>query len=376
MSVVVIAPDKFKGSLAAADVAAALRRGLLARRGDLEVRSAPVADGGEGTLQAAIAAGFEPVAVTASGPRGEPVATRYARRGSTAVVEMADVSGLSRLPGPPGSPDALGATSRGTGDVLKAALDAGCRQIVLGIGGSACTDGGAGMVQALGGRVLGSDGGEVAPGGAALGRLAGVDLSGLVPTLAQAQVVVACDVYSPLTGPHGAAAVYGPQKGATPDDVRVLDAALARWADAVAAASGADRRDEPGAGAAGGVGFAALAVLGATLRPGIELVLELLGFDELLRGVQLVITGEGSLDAQSLNGKAPIGVARAAQRLGVPVVAVCGRCVLNVDEVAGAGFRQVYALSDLEADPARSMRNAAALLERVGAAIAGTLPSR
>jgi glycerate kinase len=215
---------------------------------------------------------------------------------------------------------------------------------------------------------------EVAPGGAALGRLAGVDLSGLTPALAQARIVVACDVDNPLTGPTGAAAVYGPQKGATPDDVRVLDAALTRWADAVAAASATDARHAPGAGAAGGVGFAALAMLGATLRPGIELVLELLRFDELLRGADLVITGEGSLDAQSLSGKAPIGVARAAQRLGVPVVVVCGRCVLSRHDVAAAGIRQVYALSDIEPDQARSMRAAAALLEGAGVSIARTLP--
>jgi glycerate kinase len=314
--------------------------------------------------------------VTATGPLGEPVVTRYARRGATAVIEMADVSGLGRLTGRPRPQDALGATSRGTGDVLRAALDAGCRRIVLGIGGSACTDGGAGMVQALGVRVTDAEGAEIAPGGAALGRLAGVDLSGLDPALAHAQIVVACDVNNPLTGPHGAAAVYGPQKGATPEDVRVLDVALSRWADAVAEASGVDPRDEPGAGAAGGVGFAALALLGATLRPGIGIMLELLRFDELLRGADLVVTGEGSLDLQSLHGKAPIGVARAAQRLGVPVVAVCGRCVLSPDDLAAAGISRMYALSDLEPDQVRSMRDAAVLLERVGATIAGILPVR
>jgi glycerate kinase len=187
MPVVVLAPDKFKGSLGAADVARALHRGLLTGRSDVETRSAPVADGGEGTFEAAVAAGFDPVPVTATGPRGGQVATRYARRGPTAVVEMADVSGLGRLPRAPTPEDALMSTSRGTGEVIKAALDAGCRQIVLGIGGSACTDGGAGMVQALGVRVTDADGVEVALGGAALGRLAGVDLSGLTPALTHAR---------------------------------------------------------------------------------------------------------------------------------------------------------------------------------------------
>jgi glycerate kinase len=374
VSLVLLAPDKFKGSLSAIEVAGALRRGLLARRPELDVRELPVADGGEGTLDAARAAGFDAVPVTATGPTGAPVLTWYARRGDSAVVELADVSGLSRLAHPPTSHDALRATSRGTGEVLRAALDAGCRDIVLGIGGSACTDGGAGMVQALGAQLTDDTGTSLPPGGAALARLTSIELGAVRSALRGARLVVACDVDNPLTGDFGAAAVYGPQKGATSDDVRALDAALTRWADAVAAATGSDRRAEPGAGAAGGVGFAALALLGATLRPGIELVLELVGFSAALQAADLVITGEGSLDRQSLHGKAPIGVARAAQRHGVPVTAVCGQRSVSDEDLRGAGIGQVHALLDLQPDLATSMADAAGLLEVVGARIADVGP--
>jgi glycerate kinase len=378
MPLVVVAPDKFKGSLSAVEVAAALRRGLVSRRPRLEVRELPVADGGDGTVEAAVAAGYAPVAVTATGPTGDQVSTRYARRGTTAVVEMADVSGLGRLPewqSSPGSCEARTATSRGTGEVIRAALDAGCDRIVLGIGGSASTDGGAGLVQALGVRLLGADGAELAPGGAALLGLVRIDASELLPALATAQVVVACDVDNPLTGAAGAAAVYGQQKGADPDDVEVLDAALGHWADVVAQVTGRDRRAERGAGAAGGVGFAALALLGAELQPGIRLMLELLDFQTHLRGADLVLTGEGSLDRQSLHGKAPVGVARAARAQGIPVVVVCGRRLIDDAELEGTGIQQVHALVDLEPDPALSMANAAALLEVVGARIAGAMPT-
>lgn len=362
---VVVAPDKFKGSLTALEVGGAVARGLRTVRPGLTVDVVPVADGGDGTLAAAVAAGFESVPVVASGPTGEPVKTAFARHGQLAVVEMADVSGLSRLPG--GALRPLDATSRGTGEVIGAAVDAGCRTIVLGVGGSACTDGGAGLVQALGARVLDADGGELGPGGAALDRVDSVDLVPMRERLRGVEVVVACDVDNPLTGESGAAHVYGPQKGAEPDQVLALDGALARWADAVATATGDDRRTAPGAGAAGGVGFAAIALLDGRMRPGIDLVLELVGLDERLReGVRLVVTGEGSLDEQSLRGKAPVGVAARARAFGVPVVAVCGRTTLGSAELAAAGIEAAYALQDLEPDPVRSIADAAPLLERLG----------
>jgi glycerate kinase len=331
------------------------------------VVTVPVADGGDGTLAAAIAAGYESVPVTASGPTGLPVATSYARFGDRAVVEMADISGLSRLPS---GLAPLTASSRGTGEVMVAALDAGCRQLVLGIGGSAGTDGGAGLVSALGAGLFDADGQEIADGGAALAGIARLDLSGLHPALAGAEIVVACDVDNPLTGPNGAAAVYGPQKGASPDDIARLDGALDRWADAVAVATGTDFRDNPGSGAAGGVGFAAIALLGARLRPGIDLVLDLVGFHRQLVDANLVITGEGSLDEQTLSGKAPAGVAAAAVAAGIPVVAVCGRSLLTEEQWRAAGISAVYSLSDVEPDPSRSMANAAPLLERLAETIA------
>ena len=388
MTRVLIAPDKFKGSLTATEVAEAVRRGLVAaavRPGpvatagddadELDIHGLPVADGGDGTLDAAVAAGFERVTTTATGPTGDPVATAWARKGDTAVVEMADVSGLVRLPG--GRLEPMTATSRGTGELIVAALDAGVQRVVLGIGGSACTDGGAGVVQALGGRLLDPDGHELAQGGGALADLHSLDLSGLPERLAEVEFVVACDVDNPLTGPTGAAAVYGPQKGADEAQVRALDDGLTRFADLVAEGTGGDVRDTPGAGAAGGVGFAALAVLGATLRPGIDLMLELLDFERHLEGVDVVVVGEGSLDRQTLHGKAPVGVARMAHAAGARVVAVCGVRRLGDDELRAAGIDAAYALTDIEPDPERCMTDAAALLERVAReSLAGHVSSR
>ena len=371
---IVVAPDKFKGSLPAAQVAAAVAAGLrsgLARAGcpAAELVTIPVADGGEGTVDAAVAAGFERVPVTAAGPAGDPVRSGYARRGEVAVVELAGVCGLARLPG--GRPAPLAASSFGAGEVLRAALESGARRIVLGVGGSASTDGGAGLLQALGARVLGASGEVTAPmGGGALRDVAALDLTGLHTALHGAEIILAADVANPLTGADGAAEVYGPQKGASPAEMAVLAAGLRRWAAVVAATIGTDWSQVPGAGAAGGVGFATLAVLGATRRPGIELVLDLAGFETALDGADLVITGEGSLDTQSLAGKTPVGVARAAGRHGIDVVAVAGRSTLTAAELATAGIAAVYPLSDLEPDLERSRAEAAWLLRRVGQMIA------
>ncbi|MFC4942839.1 glycerate kinase [Pseudonocardia sp. GCM10023141] len=365
---VVLAPDKFKGSIPASRVAAHLRTGLLAALPGLAVVAVPVADGGDGTLDAAVSAGFTLVPVVASGPTGQPVRTGYARRDGVAVIELADVSGLGRLVG--GRPAPLTASSRGTGEVLAAALDTGCTRIVLGIGGSAGTDGGAGIVVALGGRLLDAAGRDIGDGGSALGAVADLDLSRLHPGLRTAEIVVACDVDNPLLGPTGAAAVYGPQKGADTGEVEELDAALGRWSAVVAATTGHDRASCPGAGAAGGVGFAALAVLGAVLQPGIDLVLDMVGFPRHLAGARLVITGEGSLDAQTLRGKAPAGVAAAARVAGVPVIAAAGRNALSDADLAASGIQGAYALTDIEADPARCMEHAGPLLERLAHRIA------
>lgn len=365
---VLVAPDKFKGSLDAADVAAAVARGIRRVDAEASVRCLPVADGGDGTLAAALAAGFERVPVEVSGPTGDAHESAFARSGSTAVVEMADACGLALLP-----PDGLApltASSRGLGDAVGAALDAGCREIVVGIGGSASTDGGSGMLSALGARVLGPDGEAVADGGAALADVTQLDLSGLHPALREARVVVACDVDNPLLGARGAAAVYGPQKGAGPGDVARLEDALARWADVVGATTGGDLRSAEGAGAAGGVGFAALAVLGADLSPGIDLVLDLVGFDDAVASCDLVVTGEGALDEQSLNGKAPIGVATRARAAGADVVAVCGQRALDDAALHGAGIAAAYALTEVEPDVATCIREPAPILEGLGEQIA------
>ncbi|WP_431893159.1 glycerate kinase [Nonomuraea sp. bgisy101] len=382
---VLVAPDKFKGSLTAAEVAARVSAGLGVPTVEL-----PVADGGDGTVDAAVACGFTRVTLNVTGPTGTQVPASYAWLPTAAahadadpypvaVIELAEASGLRRLPG---DAEPLTATSRGTGELVADAVRRGARRIVLGLGGSASTDGGAGMVQALGARLLDVEGDELARGGAALRDLAKIDISGFID-ISGVEFVVASDVDNPLLGPHGAAAVYGPQKGATPDEVVLLEGALGRLA-AVATQThgllGAVEHDgtprpmgvagAPGAGAAGGVGFAALAFLHAEIRPGIEYLLELLGFDDQVQGARLVITGEGSLDEQSLRGKAPVGVAQAAAKTGVPVIAVCGRRTLTDEALRAAGIEAAYALTDIEPDPARCMAEAGPLLERLAARVA------
>jgi glycerate kinase len=360
---VLVAPDKFKGSLTAVEVASAVAAGLSDVQPEVTVRTLPVADGGDGTVDAAVAAGFRRVQAPARGPTGLPITASYAVRGDTAVVELAEASGLQRLPG---DPVPLTATSAGAGDLIAAAVRAGCKRIVLGVGGSACTDGGAGMLTALGARFLDSTGRPLPAGGAALFWLARVDLSGMDPALRSVEFELASDVDNPLFGPRGAAAVYGPQKGANAEDVEVLDDALRHWAELV----GPEYADRPGAGAAGGVGFGAMAVLGARMRPGISLLMDLLGFSDALTGAKLVITGEGSLDRQTLSGKAPAGVARAAAEAGIPAVAVVGQCELSEVDLREAGFGCAYALTDLEPDPSRCMSDAWPLLRRLAHRIA------
>jgi glycerate kinase len=364
---VVVAPDKFKGSLSAPDVAHAVEAGLTRAVPGLTAVTVPVADGGEGTLEAAEAAGFLRVLVRVAGPTGEPLDSALGIRGRTAVVEMATASGLAVLPGR--VPAALEATSLGTGELVRAALDRGCTEVVLAVGGSACTDGGAGLLVGLGARLLDAQGRDLPPGGAALRNLDRVDLSGLDPRISHVRVVLASDVDNPLLGPKGAAAVYGPQKGASPDDVDVLEAGLRRWVAVLGDVLGtraAALAEEPSAGAAGGIGYASLVALGAVRRPGIDVVLDLVDFAGHLAGADLVITGEGSLDAQTLHGKAPAGVAAAARKAGIPVVAVAGRCLLAAADLRPAGIEATYALTDLEPDPERCMRKARPLLERLG----------
>lgn len=394
---VVLAPDKFKGSLTAPEVAAALATGIARVAPEAEIRQLPVADGGDGTVDIFVAAGWERIRVAAVGPTGAPTTASYAVRDGTAVVELAEVVGLVKLPGAQFDP--MYAGTYGLGLVLRDALDRGYHEIVLGLGGSASSDGGAGMLHALGLRILDADDNELPWGAAPLRRAHRIDYSGLHPAVASTTFTLASDVDNPLLGPHGAAAVFAPQKGADREQCAEIEAALSHWAELVRATRPATRgvagdgagtgrgRDRagsgvtepdgeidfarrPGAGAAGGTGFGAMAVLGARPRPGIEVVLELIGFSDAVRGADLVVTGEGALDEQTLRGKAPAGVAAAARGEGVTVVAVAGRCALSPERLRVAGIADCYPLTDLEPDPARSVADAAPLLSEIGARIA------
>ena len=342
----------------------------------------PVADGGEGTLDAAVGSGFTRRTAEVAGPTGDPVTAEFAVRGNAAVIEMAAASGLALLPagalfgGRPGPAAARTATSVGTGQLIRAALDVGCNRIILGVGGSANTDGGAGVLQGLGARFLDSEGRELPAGGAALACLDRIDFSGFDARLRDTRFVLASDVDNPLLGAQGAAVIFGPQKGATQQDVGMLDAALARFVEVLAREIGhraIKAAEAPGAGAAGGVGYAAIAVLAATRRPGIDVVLEFTGLADRLAGADLVITGEGSLDEQSLLGKTPMGVARAAIAQGVPVIAVYGHTSLTPEQQEDSGFRHVYALTSIVPSVEICMVEAGSLLERLGEDIAAQL---
>jgi glycerate 2-kinase len=371
---VVVAPDSFKGSLTAAEAADAIATGLRSAGGGLtlDLLERPVADGGEGTVAMLLAAGWRPRHRRVQGPIGAPVRATYALSPAgdpvpTAVVELATAARLSLLAG---GPDPLGASTYGVGELVAAALDDGVGRLVLGIGDSASTDGGTGLATALGVRFLDDRGCPLAPGGGALGGLHRVDVSGLDPRLRAVEVVVATDVDNPLTGLEGAARVYGPQKGATAQDVEVLEMGLARLAAVVRRNLGTDVEHVAGAGAAGGVGAGALAFLGARLTPGIDLLLDLVGFDEAIAGKDLVVTGEGSVDAQTLSGKAPLGVARRAHAAGVPVLVVAGRTDLSTAgraTLADLGVVSVRAMLDIEPDPGLAHRDAARLLAELSA---------
>ncbi|WP_207344592.1 glycerate kinase [Arthrobacter sp. E3] len=367
---IVLAPDKFKGSLSAPEVAQWLETGLRTAHPGLDIDLMPVADGGEGTVDAVVASGFSRVSTTVQGPTGQPITADFAVNGKVAVIEMAAASGLAVLPNGTFSP--LAASTFGTGQLVSAALDHGCTEIVLGVGGSATTDGGAGMLAALGVKFKDAAGRRLPSGGGALAKLTNIDLTGLDTRLGGVPLTLASDVDNPLLGPDGAAAVFAPQKGASEAHVKHLENALERYFRIMANALGTaavDAIDAPGSGAAGGTGYAALAVLSAMRRPGIEVILDLTGLAAKIDCADLVITGEGSLDEQSLFGKAPMGVATAARAAGVPVVAVCGRTTLSPETLAAAGFAHSYALTDIESDTDLCMKNAGALLTQIGALI-------
>jgi glycerate kinase len=372
---IVIAPDSFKESLTAPEVAAQIEAGFREIFPEADYLQLPMADGGEGTVEAMVAAtGGKIVPAAVTGPLGEEVDAFYGVTGDgkTAVIEMAAASGLALVPVHLRNP--LQTTSFGTGELIRHAVDAGLRNIIIGIGGSATNDGGAGMLQALGVHLLGDEGQEIGSGGQALEQLEKIDTGGLDPRLRQCRIQVACDVDNPLIGAKGASAVFGPQKGATPAMVAKLDENLARFAGLIARDLQKDVADIPGTGAAGGMGAALLAFLDAELRPGIEIVIEAVGLEASLRGASLVVTGEGRIDRQTIHGKTPVGVARVARRLGIPVIGIAGSLGADASAVYDHGLDAVFsvlgkpcllaeALAEAAGNVCRTARNVAATIK-------------
>ncbi len=371
---IVIAPDSFKESLSALQVATAIEAGMREVWPDATYVKVPMADGGEGTVQALIdALDGRRVAARVTGPLGQAVDAFYGMTGNgdLAVIEMAAASGLEGVPRDLRDPRT--ATSRGTGELILAALDAGARRFVLGVGGSATNDGGAGMLQALGVRLLDAAGHDIGPGGAALARLDRIDISGLDARVRAAEFRIACDVDNPLVGPHGASFVFGPQKGATPAMVGQLDAALAHYADIIRRDIGQDIAQLPGAGAGGGIAAAMVVFLHGRLRPGIEIVTEAVGLDDIVRDADLVVTGEGRIDGQTVNGKTPVGVARVARRHDKPVVAIGGGLAADADAVHAHGIDVVVAAVARPCSVAEALAAAGDNLRRAARNLAAAL---
>lgn len=366
MTRVVIAPDKFKGSLTAVEAADAIALGVRDALPDADILTCPVADGGEGTLDVLEAAGARIVRLTVRGPLEAAVKASYAVLDGTAYVESARACGIEFVE--PSKETALAAHTWGVGELLADALMHGAERLVLTVGGTASTDGGAGMLGALGAGVLDAFGAPVGLGGGTLSRVASTELTPVRDRLAGVRVAVATDVTNPLLGPDGAAAVFGPQKGAGPEEVALLDEALGRWAHALQVGGAPDVARVPGAGAGGGVAAGAIAGLGATVESGFDLIAGLTGVDTALDGADLVITGEGSLDEQSLNGKAPAGIAARARTRGVPLMVLAGRIQLDEAGLAELGVIGSSALIDHAPSLDHARAHAAELL-RVRAAV-------
>ncbi|MEP7040518.1 MAG: glycerate kinase [Chloroflexota bacterium] len=377
---IVVAPDSFGGALDSVAVARAIAAGWLRARPGDEVRLAPMADGGEGTL-AAVAAAIGDAAVRRSVAAHDALGRRISADylslddGRTAFIEMAAASGLAQVPVAERTPATSRlASTRGTGELVRSALDAGVSRVILGLGGSATTDGGSGMLAALGVRFLDLAGGELQPGGAPLAELIAIDAAGLDPRLANTEVVVASDVTNPLTGPAGAAATYGPQKGADPAAVADLDAALGIYGAAIEATTGRAVADLPGAGAAGGTGAALLGFTPATLRPGIEVVAEMAGLAARLEDSDLVVTGEGRADEQTLAGKAAMGVALLAGERGIPVVLLCGTLGPGSEALEASGlFRLIQPVADRPMTLEEAMADTERLLTNAAERLAGSV---
>ncbi|MBL8251751.1 MAG: glycerate kinase [Candidatus Competibacter sp.] len=365
---IVVAPDSYKGSASALAVAQAMERGIHQVFPAAEVCKTPIADGGEGTVEALVTAtGGQFRQTQVAGPLGDPITARWGilGDGKTAVIEMAAASGLPLLT--PEQRDPRLTTTFGTGELLRAALDAGLRNIILGIGGSATNDAGAGLAQALGARFTGEDGAELPRGGAALVCLKQIHLESLDPRLRETEITVACDVDNPLCGPRGASAVFGPQKGATPEMVAELDAALAHFAALATSATGRPVADQPGAGAAGGLGAAMLFFTPARLRPGVDIVLEAVRFADVVKDAAFVITGEGRTDFQTAFGKAPVGVARVAKQFDVPVFCLSGALGDGTDTLVNHGIDALLSLCDKPMTLEEAMSAGECLIEAAAA---------
>ncbi|MBE6935451.1 MAG: glycerate kinase [Ruminococcaceae bacterium] len=331
-----VAMDSFKGNLTSQEAGAIVREGILSVAQDAEVQVVPIADGGEGTVDAIVAGlGGEIVEVPVTDAIGRPIRARFGVAGKVAVIEMAAASGLPLIE--PELRDAKAATTFGTGELVRAALDRGCREFIVGLGGSATTDGGSGMARALGVRFLDAAGEELPPGGGGLGKLTAIDLAGLDPRLKDCSFRIACDVDNPLCGAHGSAAIFGPQKGASPEDVAILDRNLAHYAAILADTIGADYANVPGAGAAGGLSMGFMAFCGGQLEQGIDLVLDAIGFDRLAEAADIVISGEGATDYQTAYGKAPVGVCKRGAKYGKPGFIISGTLGRDYDAVYDCG---------------------------------------
>lgn len=360
---IVVAPDSFKGSLTASQVAQAVTEGIRRVVPDAEVDQVPMADGGEGTVESLVhATGGRILSALVSGPLGDPVAAAFGilGDGETAVIEMAAASGLPLVAETLRDP--LRTTTWGTGELIRAALDAGCRRLIVGVGGSATVDGGAGMAQALGVGLLDAEGHGIPLGGGGLSRLAHLDLTTRDARIARTLVKVACDVRNPLLGPEGAATVYGPQKGASPGTVLKLEEYLGVYADLIERELGIAVRDVPGAGAAGGLGAGLMAFLGAELVSGVDVVIEAVHLADRVKDADLVFTGEGQIDAQTVFGKTAVGVARTARRFGRPVVAVAGRVTEDGRAVYDCGIDAVIPITNGPVSLEEAMRYGARLV--------------
>ncbi|HDZ8011665.1 glycerate kinase [Citrobacter amalonaticus] len=371
---IVIAPDSYKESLSALEVANAIEQGFREIWPDADYVKLPVADGGEGTVEAMVAAtAGRIVDVDVTGPLGEPVTAFFGLSGDerTAFIEMAAASGLEQVP--VALRDPLKTTSWGTGELIRHALDAGVDHIIIGLGGSATNDGGAGMVQALGAKLLDARQNEIGKGGAALDALARIDISQLDPRLAACRIEVACDVTNPLTGKEGASAVFGPQKGATAETIDRLDTALVHYAQIIARDLEVDVLELAGGGAAGGMGAALYAFCGAQLRRGIEIVTDALQLDACVADADLVVTGEGRMDSQTIHGKVPVGVAKVAKRYHKPVIGIAGSLTADVGIVHEHGldavFSVIYTICTLD----DALKNAAENVRMTARNVAATL---